>query len=623
MFKDLVQNIVAQYPDEAIFAGEKLDAKQVLELSSLFTQLELSEEDIHLVILDKNSKPLIIITDLNVLYLDNKISKAIKIAEYSSELLKSIVSVTQIEIIDKTVQLISTKKNEHRKTLDSFVDKLKTIVNTDKQNFNNSELFFDGKYLEMLLQESDELINLCNKLNQDALFIQSVNLIFDGANQALSEYKAEHLLLHDLIKAYKDVIQNENEKTRFTLAYFFERLNGKDFSKGISIQRLNDMSTKQFFVENVEKIKSAKIVTLSKGYENEYILPTILNKTAHELFLKTGNLIYRFASIVAKADDKITEKEKQALRIVLEKTAKPNSSNDKDKLKKDIPEGDTLEAVLSELNSLIGLEEVKNSITDLINFLKIQKIRQEKGLENVQTSLHAVFLGPPGTGKTTIARLIGRIYKHLGFLDKGHIVETDRAGMVAGYVGQTAIKVDELVNNSLDGVLFIDEAYSLNVDNGEKDFGNEAIDTLVKRMEDFRDKLVVIIAGYTEPMKILIESNNGLRSRFSRYFVFQHFLPTQLLEIMKSYCEKADFKLTPDASDKLLDTFELLYEKKDDSFGNARVVRNLFEKCIQNQANRLVSVNELTNELLQTIESDDIPEPKDTVNLVYLTQETN
>ena len=623
MFKDLVQNIVAQYPDEAIFAGEKLDAKQVLELSSLFTQLELSEEDIHLVILDKNSKPLIIITDLNVLYLDNKISKAIKIAEYSSELLKSIVSVTQIEIIDKTVQLISTKKNEHRKTLDSFVDKLKTIVNTDKQNFNNSELFFDGKYLEMLLQESDELINLCNKLNQDALFIQSVNLIFDGAYQALSEYKAEHLLLHDLIKAYKDVIQNENEKTRFTLAYFFERLNGKDFSKGISIQRLNDMSTKQFFVENVEKIKSAKIVTLSKGYENEYILPTILNKTAHELFLKTGNLIYRFASIVAKADDKITEKEKQALRIVLEKTAKPNSSNDKDKLKKDIPEGDTLEAVLSELNSLIGLEEVKNSITDLINFLKIQKIRQEKGLENVQTSLHAVFLGPPGTGKTTIARLIGRIYKHLGFLDKGHIVETDRAGMVAGYVGQTAIKVDELVNNSLDGVLFIDEAYSLNVDNGEKDFGNEAIDTLVKRMEDFRDKLVVIIAGYTEPMKILIESNNGLRSRFSRYFVFQHFLPTQLLEIMKSYCEKADFKLTPDASDKLLDTFELLYEKKDDSFGNARVVRNLFEKCIQNQANRLVSVNELTNELLQTIESDDIPEPKDTVNLVYLTQESN
>lgn len=623
MFKDLVQNIVAQYPDEAIFAGEKLDAKQVLELSSLFTQLELSEEDIHLVILDKNSKPLIIITDLNVLYLDNKISKAIKIAEYSSELLKSIVSVTQIEIIDKTVQLISTKKNEHRKTLDSFVDKLKTIVDTDKQNFNNSELFFDGKYLKMLLQESDELINLCNKLNQDALFIQSVNLIFDGANQVLSEYKAEHLLLHDLIKAYKDVIQNENEKTRFTLAYFFERLNGKDFSKGISIQRLNDMSTKQFFVENVEKIKSAKIVTLSKGYENEYILPTILNKTAHELFLKTGNLIYRFASIVAKADDKITEVEKQALRIVLEKTAKPNSSNDKDKLKKDIPEGDTLEAVLSELNSLIGLEEVKKSITDLINFLKIQKIRQEKGLENVQTSLHAVFLGPPGTGKTTIARLIGRIYKHLGFLDKGHIVETDRAGMVAGYVGQTAIKVDELVNNSLDGVLFIDEAYSLNVDNGEKDFGNEAIDTLVKRMEDFRDKLVVIIAGYTEPMKILIESNNGLRSRFSRYFVFQHFLPTQLLEIMKSYCEKADFKLTPDASDKLLDTFELLYEKKDDSFGNARVVRNLFEKCIQNQANRLVSVNELTNELLQTIESNDIPEPKDTVNLVYLTQESN
>jgi len=170
-------------------------------------------------------------------------------------------------------------------------------------------------------------------------------------------------------------------------------------------------------------------------------------------------------------------------------------------------------------------------------------------------------------------------------------------------------------------LLFVDEAYSLVTENSEKDFGSEAIDALVKRMEDNRDRLVVVVAGYTEPMKFFIESNPGLRSRFNRYFEFKHFLPTQLLEIMKTLCEKSDFMLTNDASDKLLLTFEMLYEKRDDSFGNARVVRNLFERCVQNQANRLINHTNLTKELLQSIDESDVPEPNKTLEQVFMTKE--
>ncbi|HRZ97347.1 MAG TPA: AAA family ATPase [Paludibacter sp.] len=621
MFTKSVQEIASLYPGENIEVGDNISPDQIIQFTELFKQFDLTTEDVHLVIFDKNNNPLVVITDLNIFYLHNQLPDCVKITDYNPLQLKGLLSDNQVDIINKITDLINNKKNEHRKTLDSFVNKIKTIVDADKQNFENKSLFFDGKYIELLLHESEELIKLCNALNSDELFIRSVNLVFDGANQVMNGYKAEHLLIFDIIKAYKDVITTENEKTRFTLAYFFERLKGNDFAKGISVQRLNEMTTKQFFIDNVEKIKNANILSIDQAYKDQYLLTTLLHRIDHNLFLKTGNLIYRFASIVVKGDNVINDQEKQALKKVLEKTSHPAVSTESDKLTQQIPEGDTLEIVMNELKSLIGLEEVKKSIDDFINYLKIQKIRKEKGLENVQTSLHAVFLGPPGTGKTTVARLLGRIYKHLGYLQKGHLVETDRAGMVAGFVGQTAIKVNEIVNTSLDGVLFIDEAYLLVVDNGDRDFGSEAIDTLVKRMEDNREKLVVIVAGYTEPMKEFIESNHGLRSRFSRYFVFDHFLPLQLLEIMKSYCKKSDFTLTDEAADKLLDTFEMLYEKRDESFGNARVVRNIFERCIQHQANRLVAIPNLTNELLQTLEAEDIPEPKLTVEQVFLTKE--
>ncbi|MBW1297320.1 AAA family ATPase [Aquimarina litoralis] len=268
---------------------------------------------------------------------------------------------------------------------------------------------------------------------------------------------------------------------------------------------------------------------------------------------------------------------------------------------------------MDELNELIGLDNIKTAVKELSNFLKVQKLREEKGLKNVNNSLHSVFMGPPGTGKTTVARLVSKIYRHLGYLEKGHLVETDRTGMVAGYVGQTALKVEEVIKTSLDGVLFIDEAYSLAKDN-KKDFGNEAVEVLLKKMEDHRDQLVVIVAGYPDEMEEFIESNPGLQSRFNRYFTFDHYKPKELIGIFELFCLKNDFVLAEEAKEKLEFIFDKLYEKRHKSFGNARVARNLFEKIIEYQANRIVSITPLTEELLKTIIEDDIPPINQTVD---------
>lgn len=516
-----------------------------------------------------------------------------------------------------------------RKSLNDFIEKYKHLLKedknlkkrfaTDKNGTQEPPPFFDAKYIEMLQHEAAETLNLCKELNKDPHFIQSLNLLFSTTGEAIDGYKAEHLMIADLTKAYKQVALAENEKSRFTLAYFFERLQDKNLARGISVERLNQMATNASFIENIEKIKTAQFILPEKEYQDEYLLPSILFRMQHTLFMKSGNLVYRFASIVAKADDMVSEDEKEALKNILQKTSKPKPKTSSGTAAKEISADDSLEIVMAELNELIGLEEVKKSIHEMINLLKIQKIRNEKGLENIEISLHSVFMGPPGTGKTTIARLIGRIYKHLGYLERGHLIEVDRAGMVAGYVGQTAIKVNEILNESMGGLLFIDEAYSLTPQDGGRDFGSEAVDTLIKRMEDHRNQLVVVVAGYTTPMKLFIESNPGLRSRFNRYFKFEHFYPIQLYQIFESLCKKTDFIISEEAKDKLTDTFDLLYDKRDEGFGNARVVRNLFEICIQKQANRIVAIPELTEILLQTLQEQDIPEPNETIKQVYFT----
>ena len=247
-----------------------------------------------------------------------------------------------------------------------------------------------------------------------------------------------------------------------------------------------------------------------------------------------------------------------------------------------------------ELDDLIGLGSVKKEVRSLANFVKLQKQREAQGLKTAKVSYHLVFYGSPGTGKTTVARIIGRIYKDLGVLKKGHTVETDRGGLVAKYMGQTALKTDTVIQQALDGVLFIDEAYSLVPEGGNgSDYGQEAIATLLKRMEDYRDRLVVIIAGYKDEMQ-------------NRYIDFPDYSGKELTEIFKMYMKKNQYTLADDAEAYLKERFDEAVAHKDRNFGNARFARNVFEKSIQQQANRLSSQYNLSKEELTELTIDDL-----------------
>jgi SpoVK/Ycf46/Vps4 family AAA+-type ATPase len=355
-------------------------------------------------------------------------------------------------------------------------------------------------------------------------------------------------------------------------------------------------------------------------YHNYHLItPTLLKQVDREhgtqLYSPFVNAMYRFAQIVVKADGDVTLDEVNILKsiegLLLEDISEFDDEENsilEDEENEDSPyQEDSLEQVLAELNGLIGMQEVKQEVQTLINFLTVQQARIARGMTKAQTSLHTVFCGPPGTGKTTIARLLGRVYKNLGLLSKGHVVETDRAGLVAGYVGQTAQKVEEQIGKALDGVLFIDEAYTLTPFDSSNDFGQEAIDVLLKRMEDYRDRLVVIVAGYPDEMVRFLESNPGLKSRFNRHFHFDHYNPDELLQLFEKSCKENHYKLTHETKLILKQTFNSIHANRTKTFGNGRDVRNLFEKTLERQANRIAGIRNLTDEILLTIHPVDLP----------------
>ncbi len=265
-----------------------------------------------------------------------------------------------------------------------------------------------------------------------------------------------------------------------------------------------------------------------------------------------------------------------------------------------------IKEILGELNSLVGLSDVKGEIQSLTNLIKIRKLREKMQMPVMDMSYHMVFTGNPGTGKTTVARIVGRIYKALGILSDGKMVETDRSGLVAGYVGQTAIKVHEIIEQAIGGVLFIDEAYSLVNPDVPNDFGSEAVDALVKLMEDHRDNLVIIVAGYTDEMKTFLKSNTGLISRFNKFINFPDYSRDELIDIMEVMADGAGLKIEEGAKELVLEQLGSMGQEEWEDFGNARGIRNMFEKIVTNQANRLVQIGTPTKEQLMTIVAQDV-----------------
>lgn len=267
--------------------------------------------------------------------------------------------------------------------------------------------------------------------------------------------------------------------------------------------------------------------------------------------------------------------------------------------------------LMAQLDSLVGLDDVKKDIKNLMNLVKVRRLRKENGLPIPPMSLHMVFMGNPGTGKTTVARIISGLYAAIGVLEKGQLIEVDRSGLVAGYVGQTALKTQEVIKSALGGVLFIDEAYSL-ASGGENDFGREAIETILKAMEDHRDELIVVVAGYDGPMEKFINSNPGLQSRFNKYFYFPDYNGEQLLHIFKGQCKKNGYALTEEAEAEANAMFEELYENRGENFGNGRDVRNVFEDTVVRQSNRVAALDAPTKDDLMQFLPEDLRDADET-----------
>lgn len=330
-----------------------------------------------------------------------------------------------------------------------------------------------------------------------------------------------------------------------------------------------------------------------KDYNLSLLLRSVsMDKESNEF----KKILYGISRCFSNADGKLSQKEKSFLKELGREAGVVDC---------EITSAEAPDASIETLNQLIGLQEVKTSITSLVNFITINQKREKMGLKVPAISYHCIFTGNPGTGKTTVARILAGIYKSLGILQTGQLVETDRSGLVAEYVGQTAVKTNKIIDSAIGGVLFIDEAYSLAAGGGE-DYGKEAIATLLKRMEDDRDKLVVILAGYGNEMNDFINTNPGLRSRFSRFIHFPDYSADELYSIFLLNMRKFDYRLTPKADTCLREILRRKVETKAKDFGNAREVRNLFEKVVEAQSDRLQSTEKITKETLSEITEEDL-----------------
>jgi stage V sporulation protein K len=492
-----------------------------------------------------------------------------------------------------------------------------TIVNP-KNASNNSALELTNK---------DEYWSLIGDLKKQITKLYNLLLDSSEVNEFLKKHSKEgeiqeyketlqFCILFDISKLYNLLYEDfgDNKIQKAVLISISAELLGEDASF------INDQTFEQL-IDNSENSKLNKLYSTCLGFgknsnpisisinnkkeEEVFSLPSILRLSNFNQSDEYSSFLYRLASLLTKSDNVVTPDEEKVLNGIFKMLNPKNSQKTgKKKIEKNMDKP-TLESAIKELNDMVGLDGVKQEVNSLVNFVKIQKEREKHGLKQNDISYHSVFTGSPGTGKTTVARVLANIFRSLEVIDTGQLVETDRAGMIAEYVGQTAVKVDKLVDESIGGVLFIDEAYSLSTGSSE-DFGKEAIATLLKRMEDNRDNLIVIVAGYSDKMKDFIDMNPGLKSRFNRYIHFEDFAPEDMMSIYKKMCQGSDYAISSEAEQYLISEFESAYNSRDESFGNGRFVRNIFEKSIENLSNRIAKSDKITKELLTTIEKEDI-----------------
>lgn len=494
---------------------------------------------------------------------------------------------------------------------------------------------------EQFMKLRSSAVNLFHQLNElcGMESVQALLAMYDGEQfQKLREktetrfvidWKLASFALTDAIMCYRQLGYglDLNRKEGVGMTIFLILLSVRDAQETI----LNRDFVMTLIKDAQDFLEAFDRVITIKSPDGAMLVPVVLRKGKidSEAVDKYCVLFYRFASTMAKIDGNVSGTESEWLSTLVKITPSDGSQNDvalsehtaevaEENSRKGIPASEKQERVRvveqnpepgtaeKELAGLIGLQTVKAEVSKLSNYVKMQQLRRQKGMMSVPVTYHCVFTGNPGTGKTTVARILAGIYRDMGVLRKGHLVETDRSGLVAEYVGQTAVKTNKLIDSALDGVLFIDEAYTL-VQGGSGDsYGPEAVATLLKRMEDDRNRLVVILAGYSGPMKQFIDSNPGLRSRFNRFIHFDDYSSEELMAIFRLNASKYDYLLDHKAEERLRELFAEAVAVKDEHFGNARFVRNIFEKVMENQASRLASSTDITEDKLRTILSEDI-----------------